>query len=95
MFGFFFLISMASFTPLAHFEIIERDDLNTINVNFEAIWIEIKNQNCKNVVVASIYRHPHDILDIYNRFLDYLESTLIKLTKENKELYVVISIAIC
>ena len=70
------------------FEIIERHDLNITNDHFECLWIEIKNKNCKNIVVASIYRHPHDILDIYNSFLDYLEHTLIKLTNENKELYI-------
>ena len=70
------------------FVIIERHDLNITNDHFECLWIEIKNKNCKNIVVASIYRHPHDTLDVYNSFLDYLENTLIKLIKENKELYI-------
>ena len=66
---------------------IERSDLNITNDHFEAVWIEIKNKTCNNIIVASIYRHPHDISEIYNSFLEYLEHTLSKLSKENKEIY--------
>ena len=69
------------------FDTIERTDLNIINDHFETSWIEVKNKNYKNVIIASIYRHPHDNLDIYNNFLDYLECTLSQLSKENKEIY--------
>ena len=38
-------------------------------------------------MIASLYRHPHDNLDIYNNFLDYLDRILTQLSKENKEIY--------
>ena len=69
------------------FNVIERPDLDITNDHFEAVWIEIINKNCKNIIVASIYRHPHDISEIYNNFLEYLDITLSKLINENKEIY--------
>ena len=69
------------------YDFIEREDIKISNANFESTWIEIKNKNCKNVIVGSIYRHPHDTLDIYNSFLEYIEVTFNKLTNENKEIY--------
>ena len=69
------------------FDAFEREDLKIINDHFESNWIEIKNKNHKNVIVGSIYRHPHDNLDIFNSFLEYLETTLTKLNQENKEIY--------
>ena len=69
------------------FDAIEREDLKIINDHFESNWIEIKNKNCKNVIVGCIYRHPHDNLDIYNSFLDYIEIIFNKINKENKEIY--------
>jgi len=69
------------------FDAIEREDLKIINDHFESNWIEIKNKNCKNVIIGCIYRHPHDNLDIYNSFLDYIEIIFNKINKENKEIY--------
>ena len=69
------------------FDAFERTDLNTIDNHFEASWIEVKNKNSKNVVIASIYRHPHDRVDIYNNFINYLDCILTQLSKENKEIY--------
>ena len=69
------------------FDAFERKDLQKINEHFESTWIEIKNKNYKNVIVGSIYRHPHDSLDTYNNFLDYIESTLNIINNENKEIY--------
>ena len=37
--------------------------------------------------VGTIYRHPHDNNDIFNDFLTYLESTISKISKENKTIY--------
>ena len=39
----------------------------------------------KIVIVASIDRPLHDTLDLYHSSPDYLEQTLRKLSKENKE----------
>ena len=70
------------------FNAFERHDLNIINDHFESTWVEIKNQNIRNVVIASIYRHPHDNLEIYNTFLIYMEKILLQLSKEKKEIYI-------
>ena len=69
------------------FDFFEREELKITDDHFESTWIEIKNKNYKNIIVGSIYRHPHDSLEIYNRFLDYIEGILNKINKENKEIY--------
>ena len=69
------------------FNVIERTDLNIIDDHYESIWIEIKNTSSKNVIVGCIYRHPHDNIEIYKSFLEYLEPILRKVTNENKEIY--------
>ena len=51
----------------------------------KARGIEIKNTRSKNIVIASIYRHPHNN---FNEFFQYLESCLLQVMKENKELYI-------
>ena len=37
---------------------IERLDLNINSLEYESTWIEIKNKMSKNIIIASIYRHP-------------------------------------
>ena len=69
------------------FNVTERTDLSIINDHYESVWIEIKNKSSKNVVVGCIYRHPHDTIEIYNSFLEYIEPILSKITNENKEIY--------
>ena len=64
---------------------IERCDLNTSNLEFETTWIEIKNKNSKNIICGCIYRHPHNNLD---DFFKYLERCLATLANENKEVYI-------
>ena len=68
------------------YDVIPRLDLDIRDDHFESVWCEIKNNKGKNIVCASIYRHPHNLLSIYNSFLKYMENTLLTLTKENKEL---------
>ena len=70
------------------YDAIEREDLNVIHDHYESTWIELKTKKGKNIVCGSIYRHPHDNLEIFNSFLDYMESTLLKLSYENKEIYI-------
>ena len=69
------------------YDVIERTDINACNDLYESIWIEIKNKNCKNVICGSIYRHPNDNINSFNKFLEYLESCLSKINNENKEVY--------
>ena len=64
---------------------IERTDLNVNSPEYESTWIEIKNKRSKNIIIASIYRHPHnDSKD----FFHYLENCLSIVNKENKERYI-------
>ena len=68
-----------------YFDSFERIDLNINSIECESMWIEIKNNRSKNIVIASIYRHPHNN---FNEFFQYLENCVIKVVKENKELYI-------
>ena len=61
-----------------------RELTSTNSIECESTWIEIKNNRSKNIVIASIYRHPHN----FNEFFQYLENCLVKVVKENKELYI-------
>ena len=63
---------------LNHFR---REDLDTVNDEFESIWIEIRNNKGKNFLCGCAYRHSNS--DISN-FIDYVESTF---TKFNKDKY--------
>ena len=63
-----------------------RDDLKPYDDEFEAVWIEIKNKNSKNIIIGCTYMHAH----YYNavEFTDYLNKTVNKINKENKEVYI-------
>ena len=76
---------VAIFTKNNH-EAFERDDLKVCTPEFEAVWIEIKIKGSKSIVIGCTYRHPH----YYNieDFSNYINKSLIKLNKENKEVYV-------
>ena len=58
---------------------MERVDLKINNGKFESTWIEIRI--VKNIVIGSLYRHPHNN---FNEFFQYLKGCLGKLAKENK-----------
>ena len=62
-----------------YFDSIVRSDLEC-----ESTWIEIKNKRSKNIVIASIFSHPHNN---FNDFFQYIENCLIQVVNENKELY--------
>ena len=64
---------------------IERTDLNVNSPEYESTWSEIKNKRSKNIIIASIYRHPHNNS---KDFFHYLENCWSIVTKENKELYI-------
>ena len=66
------------------FKTHERTDLNVQTKDYESVWIEIKNEKSKNIVCGCIYMHPRHH---QAEFLDYMDSTLHKLTKEGKEIY--------
>ena len=64
---------------------LKRDDLTASSKEFESSWIEIKNKKSRNIIVGCIYRHPHNN---FTEFFEFLEQCLIKISKENKEIYV-------
>ena len=67
-----------------NFNVVERTELKAKNDEFESVWIEITNANSKNVICGCVYRHPRNDLSY---FLHYIDSTLSKLSRENKEIY--------
>ena len=64
---------------------LQRDDLIANSTEFESSWIEVKNKKTKNIIIGHIYRHPHNNLE---EFFEYLEHCLVKVSKENKEIYI-------
>ena len=69
------------------FDSFERTDLKMQNDLVEAVWIEIKNKKSKNIVCGCIYRHPRRLAKDFDDFNKYMDSTLDKLVKEKKEIY--------
>ena len=70
------------------FDSFERTDLKAQTDLYESVWAEIKNKNSKNIVCGCIYRHPNGSKSDFNEFNKYLDSTLSKLVKEKKEIYI-------
>ena len=70
------------------FDSLERTDLKIMNNNFETTWIEIKNKKSKKNICGTFYRHPREDLKSFQSFINYLESILFTITKENKEIYI-------
>ena len=68
-----------------NFDSIERTDLNINSLEYESMWIEIKNKRSKNIIIASIYRHPHNN---FKDFFNFLENCLSIIVQEDKELCV-------
>ena len=66
----------------------ERTELRAQTDFYEGVWAEIKNKNSKNIVCGCIYRHPKYLKSDYSEFNKYLDSTLSKLVKEKKEIYI-------
>ena len=56
-----------------YFDSFERIDLGINSLGCESMWIEIKNNRSTNIVIASIYRHPHNN---FYEFFQYLENCL-------------------
>ena len=44
-----------------NFDVFERSDLKIQNEIMEAVWVEIKNKNSKNIICGCIYRHPRSL----------------------------------
>ena len=68
-----------------NYDSFERLDLRVQNDLFETVWVEIKNKDSKNIVCGCIYRHPRAEVDT---FFNYMDSTLKKISEEEKEVYI-------
>lgn len=64
---------------------IPRFDLDkhccTTTCEYEAKWIEVTNSTKQNVVIGSVYRHPHKT---DNSFITYMKKIFTKINKEKK-----------
>ena len=63
---------------------IIRDDLSTVDDDYEILWVEIKNHKSKNFLYCCLYRHPST--DMSN-FIDHIDLALQKVQKENKTVF--------
>ena len=71
-----------------HLKSIQREDLNSMlykSKQLESSFVEIDNSSSKNIICASIYRHPSMDLECFNQ--NYLIPLLDKILKENKQLF--------
>ena len=57
----------------SHLDHIIRDDLSTIDDNYETLWVEIKNYKSKNFLSYCVYRHPSTDM---SSFIDHIDLTL-------------------
>ena len=62
----------------------EREDLNISDKSFQAVWIEIKVENKRNIVCGCTYRHPNNNIE---EFKEYISKCFDKISKEKKECY--------
>ena len=62
-----------------------RNDLSALEEEYETLWVEINNHKAKNFLCCCLYRHPSSDL---SSFINYLTSTLQKVQKENKVLFI-------
>ena len=62
-----------------------RDDLSSLEDEFETLWFEIKNTKDKNILCCCAYRHPNTDVKKFN---DYIDQIMQKISKENKLLFI-------
>ena len=58
-----------------------RDDLSSLEDEFETLWIEIKNIKDKIILCCCVYRHPDTDMKKFN---DHIDQIMQKISKENK-----------
>ena len=64
---------------------VSKDNLNIIDDDFEAVWIEIKSKQSKNIVCGCVYRHPNRH---FTKCFEYLETTFAQLNKEKQNIFI-------
>lgn len=55
----------------------------------ESSFIEIENINGKNIIIGGIYRHKEDTKKNIETYIEFLETSINKIKKENKVLYLI------
>ena len=68
----------------SHLDHIIRDDLSTLDDNYETLWVEIKNYKSTNFLCFCVYRHPETDM---SSFIDHIDQTLQKVQNENKSVF--------
>ena len=63
----------------------KREKLCHSNDNFETVWVEINQENSKNILLGCIYRHPGTDSSVLT---DHLNQILISTAKENKHIFI-------
>ena len=61
-----------------------RDDLSSLEDEFETLWIEINNIKDKNILSCCAYGHPNTDVKKFN---DHIDQIMQKISKENKLLF--------
>ena len=70
-----------------NFDVFERTELKTQNSFLESTWVEIKNNNSKNIVCGCVYKHPKKLKSDLNEFNKYIDTTLKNLLMKKKGMY--------
>ena len=68
----------------SHLDHIIRDDLSTLDDNYETLWVELNNYKSKNCLCCCLHRHPSTDM---SSFIDHIDLTLQKVQKENKTVF--------
>ena len=67
------------------FTSFKRENLCQSNDQFETVWVEINQENSKNILLGCIYRHPGSDSSILT---DHLNETLLSIANENKNVFI-------
>ena len=67
------------------FTSFKRENLCQSNDQFETVWVEINQENSKNILLGCIYRHPGSDSSILT---DHLNQTLLSIANENKNVFI-------
>ena len=68
----------------SHLDHIIRDDLSTLDDNYETLWVEIKNYKSKDFLCCCLYRYPSTDM---SSFIDHIDPALLKVQKENNAVF--------
>ena len=64
----------------------ERNDLRILHTDFEAVWVEMKNDSDENIVCGRVYQHLRKKV-----FLQYTDQIFSRISKKNNKIYVLVT----